>query len=142
MGTYIVQADIEAKWGVDDVAEWATLENASPAVTAAARIAAAITWAEGWFEMRMSMGPYAVPVSSGNAGATAVIKDVVATFAGKYLYEGRGRHTDMEDARLEAIVKTAELTIDGLLNNRLRLIDGQKPTGDHPTAPTGVGIVG
>jgi hypothetical protein len=133
MGTYAVTADLEAVWGVDTIAEWANLENADPAVLAATRITAAITWAEGYLEARMTDGPYKVPLST-SGGDLAVVKDVVARFAGQWLYVNRGRGKAEETDRVMAVAAFAERIVDKLLSGVLRLRTGTKAF-TTPTAP-------
>lgn len=83
---YCVKADIEAVYGATNVAKWADLDNDADAVKIAARIAAAITYAEAYLNSALYGSRYQVPFTT----APTIIVDMCAKSAGLWLYESRG----------------------------------------------------
>lgn len=85
--TYSTNADIEARYGVDNVAKWADLNNNQSAAEIDARKSWARTQAQADIDDALRGGPYAVPFA---APYPAAIVDLEATLAGVLLYESRG----------------------------------------------------
>jgi len=83
---YAARSDVEDVFGVSNVSTWADLDNDEDSDKITARITRALTWAEAYIDGRLLNGPYGIPFSS----APTVITDATATFAGVWLYEGRG----------------------------------------------------
>jgi hypothetical protein len=136
MGFYVSQSDLEAVWGVDNIAEWSNLENADPPITATARIATAISWAEGYFNLRMRGGRYVVPVSSSDAGDSQVIKDIVARYAGRWLFQSRGITSRGEISdKILAVAAFADEIVDKLCSDEVRFGSATAVDGDTPEAP-------
>ncbi len=87
MATYSIDADIEARYGVDNVAKWADLNNNLDAAEIAARKLWARTQAQSDIDDALRGGPYTVPFA---ATYPPAIVDLEATLAGVLLYESRG----------------------------------------------------
>lgn len=84
---YIVRADIEDVFGVDNVKTWADLDNSGNLTDIAARITVAITKADALIDDMLRGGMYTIPFT-GTIPET--IKDISAKLAGVWLYEARG----------------------------------------------------
>jgi len=137
---YIARSHLEAIFGVDNIAEWANLENADPAVEGDDRIASAILWAEAWFTGRMRDGPYKLPISTTSTEDNEIIIHIIATFAGCWLYSNRGLEADEATDRIEKLTKAADDRIDRLLNGEIKLMATQTASSVHPGAPLCVGV--
>ena len=85
---YIVQADIEAAFGVDNVRIWSNLDGDTN-TTDTARVASAIAYAEDVVNSRFRGSKYSVPVT-----ATAMVKNWCARLAGMWLFESRPAPAD------------------------------------------------
>ena len=119
---YIVKADVESIFGIDNVKTWADLDNDQVQSKIDARVTASITTAEAMCNDRLRSGPYAIPIS-GTIPDT--VKDICAKLAGNWLYDARG--TDDVDADGRPISKTrihyrdAMNTIRGILSGKIKL---------------------
>ncbi len=87
---YCTRADIEARYGVTTVSKAADLDDDQSSVKIAARIAAAIAYADEWVDVRMRDGAYVLPIASslGAVPPTIVRLAVVAAFV--WMYSARG----------------------------------------------------
>jgi len=133
-GTYISQGDVEDVFGVENVARWSNLDNASTEADAA-RIQAAIDYAEARVDDRFRPGRYRLPLSGGGAAPRAV-RDWTAKLAGVWLYESRGLHDEGTTGhRLAALKADVEAEIDLYLSGQRRLAANLKRSGE-PGAPT------
>ena len=132
MGTYIAKADIDAIFGVDNVATWSNLDN-DDAEANLARVNTAIADAEEHFEDRMRGSRYAVPFT----GSINTLKRGMARLAGAMLYEARGTTDEGEDDRMQGHRDAAEDIINRLLSGRM--VMNAADSGTHPTAPVVVG---
>lgn len=84
---YCTRANIEGRFGVDNINKWADLDNAGSTTDVTARINAAIAAAEDDIDTTLRGGPYVIPF----AGTPPVtIRDLCADLAGVWLYESRG----------------------------------------------------
>ena len=128
MGTYISKADVDAIFGLDNVAVWSNLDN-DDAQANLARVNSAIDDAERHFEDRMRSSRYAVPF----VGTLNVIKRAMARLAGAMLYEARGSTDEGEDDRMQGHRDGAEDVINRLLSGRM--VMDAADSGTHPTAP-------
>lgn len=97
---YIVKADIENIFGVENVAKWADLDGDSVQSKIDARVEESITAAEDDCNSSLDGGPYTIPFSS----APTLIKTICAKLAGVWLYDVRG--TDDVDGDGNPINKT------------------------------------
>lgn len=83
---YIVKADIEAIFGVENVKKWADLDGDNIQSKIDARVVVAITAAEDDCNSSLESGPYIIPF----AVAPTIIKTICAMLAGVWLYNVRG----------------------------------------------------
>jgi len=90
MAYYAARSDIEDVFGVDNVAQWADLDNDQDPNKISARIDRALQWATGEIDSYLRRGPYDVPVVDSNNQTPQVIKSICADLAGVWLYESRG----------------------------------------------------
>lgn len=84
--TYCVRSDVEAQYGVDNVAKWADLNNNENASEIEARIVIACEEADVELNSRLRHGPYSLPFVTPSLG----IVRLAATYAGIWLYSARG----------------------------------------------------
>ena len=85
--SYIVRADIEAKFGVVNVAKWASLSATDGSTEITARVNAAIARATDEVNDRLRGGYYVVPFTS---PYPSDIVELAATVAGLWLHDARG----------------------------------------------------
>lgn len=128
MGTYIEQSDIEARFGIDNVAQWSNLDNTDSEADED-RIAAAITFAESYVQDRLRGGRYAIPFS----GNTQTLTDIMARIAGVWLYQSRGDNDTAIDAKLEIHQARADALLDRIASGQLSLDLALNHSG--PSAP-------
>ena len=83
---YIVKADIEAVFGVENIKTWADLDSDKNQVKIDARVTTAITAAEDDCNSLLQSGPYEIPFGT----APTLIKTICAKLAGVWLYDARG----------------------------------------------------
>ncbi len=90
--SYSVKSNIEAVFGVANVAKWADLDNDEDEAKIAARVAAAIAVADEEMNDVLRTGPYAVPLTAVGGGAltSPSVVNMAAVLAGVQLYESRG----------------------------------------------------
>ena len=134
---YCTQSDIEAVYGVTNVAAWSNLENVSVTdgvpVVNASRITAGIDYADSTINDRFRGRRYTVPFQS----VPTVVKNWSSTIAGVWLYRSRGFATGQDSAetnRYVALEDNALREMDVYLagSRRLDLPDNER----RPTAPT------
>ena len=128
----IVSADIEAVFGVGNVAEWANLEGSGTS-TVDTRIAASIAYAEGFLGDRLRKSKYVVPVSA-NGGSLTVIKNILAIYAGEWLYLSRGISNEAVIETLDNLKRWADDTVSAYLNGTMEM-DAQLSDTDMPDCP-------
>lgn len=115
---YIIRADIEATFGVENVNKWADLDNDGLETKIDARITEGITAAEEDCNTSLDGGPYTIPLSS----APTLIKTICVKLAGAWLYDARG--TDDVDSegfpvnKLRVHLKDARRMLDEILGGR------------------------
>lgn len=132
MATYITQADIENKFGTNNVQKWSQLDEESEDVDAA-RITAAIAYGCEVVENMMRDGRYAVPF----LGSCVELKDWCATFAGIWLFmsRGTGAPATADDAqRFNGMALRAEQDIKSAMTGGKKLpLAMAHPTASVPT---------
>ena len=141
---YIVRADIEALFGTISVEDWADLNGNSVSAEITARINAAISYAESKVNTRMRGGRYTVPLV-GYSDSEALIKSIVATYAGAWLYQSRGFGDTTTTTKIAQLVhgdpatgmRGADVEMDMIVSGQSRL-DAEKLYG---SAPTGAVVV-
>lgn len=85
---YIVQADIESVFGVDNVAQWSNLENEST-TTDTARVADSISYAEQEINDRFRDSEYVVPLTAAGSNGLRPVIQWAAALAGVWLFTSR-----------------------------------------------------
>lgn len=88
--SYIAQANIESKFGKNNVAIWADLDNTQVEADITARIVTAITFADEMVDNILRHARYTLPITNTSGFTPKIIVDVVASLAGVWLYENRG----------------------------------------------------
>lgn len=83
---YSTRADVEAQYGVDNISQWADLNNNQNAGEITARIVQAIVEADNEIDSRTRLGPYPIPWVAPPVG----IVSMSALYAGIWLYTSRG----------------------------------------------------
>lgn len=132
---YITQSDVEARFGSENVAIWADLDNDGSADTG--RVAAAISYAEGFMESSLRGTGYTVPFSFNNTRDQQLMKSMMAELAGWWLYTSRGIKEDEPSLETSAIRKNIDRFVQEVRRGAIRL-DAAK---DHDYCGEGPGIV-
>ncbi len=133
MGTYITKSDIEAVFGVDNMATWSDLENTQGS-TNEDRVDTAIAHAESLVDDRFRHSRYAVPLQGIDGSVPAVVVDWAAKLAGIWLYESRGLRDGDQDNQLAGIKSAVETGMDAYLSGKRRL-NAVTSEGDAPGGP-------
>ena len=126
---YIVQADIESRFGEANVQKWSQLD-ADDVTVDSTRIADAISTAEQDIDNRFRNSRWTVPFSG------TIPKKVVewaAVLAGWWLYTSRGLRDEDEANQMRRIKEDVDAEIAMYLAN-MRTLDSEE-SGSHPTAP-------
>jgi hypothetical protein len=84
------RSDIEALFGAANVAKWADLDGDQDPQKISARIAAAIAAAGAYVEDRLRDGPYAIPLTPLDGSPCVTMVNMLAQWAGVWLYGARG----------------------------------------------------
>lgn len=135
MGTYITQSDIEAEFGVTNVAIWSNLDNESEEADAS-RINAAIAKAEARVESFFRGGKYLVPFAFLNESGSVIVKEWCAKLAGIWLYEGRGTYANGEEETNRYLgMKRAVMSDMTKYANGAYTLDAHRLSSGVPTAP-------
>lgn len=87
--SYITQADIEMRFGADNVRAWSDLEGSGQAH--AERIAQAIAAAKADIETRLRGRGYLLPLRNAAGETPTEVQDWAVNLAALWLYELRGR---------------------------------------------------
>lgn len=129
---YILQSDLERRWGVSAVRQWSNLEN-STLTANTANIAAAIEWAESEINNRFRGSKFCVPIQPGESRQTLV--GWCTAYAGYRLYGARGiRDQDVVGGHLKFEFEAAKEAIDAVLAGR-STPDFLTERGNQPSAP-------
>jgi phage gp36-like protein len=97
MAAYCTRSDIEMIFGAKNVALWADLDATEDATDIDNRIQAAINVATAEVDSILSSGPFRLPIADSPTTTPTLIREVTATLAGVYLYEGRGAEATVMD---------------------------------------------
>lgn len=90
MSTYCTRANVEDRYGVDNIAQWADLDNDEDATKITNRITRAIAVVSAEIDDVARISEYVIPLAD-SAGATpTTIEELAATMCGIWLYEARG----------------------------------------------------
>lgn len=87
---YCVRVDIETLFGVNNVTNWADLDNDADAGKITARITAAIAAADDFIDSFLRDGPYELPLADDAAAVPILVRDVATRLAGTTMYSARG----------------------------------------------------
>jgi len=87
---YCEREDLESIFGAQNIAKWADLDSSEHTGAIENRIAHAIAIADAEIDSVLVMAPYRIPLADDPDSTPALIREVSATLAGVYLYEGRG----------------------------------------------------
>jgi hypothetical protein len=87
---YATREDIEVMFGTVNVRKWADLDNTDEEEAIAARIAWAITTADGEIDDKLRGKTYVVPIMGLSGSVPQGVISLSAQFAGVLLYESRG----------------------------------------------------
>lgn len=128
--SYCNQADIEAVFGVENVAVWSNLSNDS--LTAdSSRISEAIAFACVFIDARFRLSVYELPLRSSSGLTPLQIRDMAARLAGTWLFESRGMGDD--ESLVADVRASVEKQIDRILAGQISL-DAQRHAG-HESGP-------
>ena len=94
MAVYCERADVENVFGVDNVAEWADLDNDANATTIENQITWAIAAAGDEIDDYMRGTRYRLPLQVLAGTTPTSVRDSAATIAGLKLYDRRGIEDD------------------------------------------------
>ena len=128
---YIIRADIEAIFGVTNVATWADLDNDEDATKITNRIGAAISFAEGLFEGRLRNGRYQLPLTVSGTGLD-LVKTINATIAGDWCYRARGLRDEDESNRIRNLLIRTEKLLGEIATGVIRLDSNLNEGAGHP----------
>lgn len=134
---YQTRADVEAVYGVDNVAKWADLNGNKVDSEITSRISSAIADADAMIDDKLRGGPYkTLPFSP----VPLIIKRAAALLAGVILYESRGVtefnvETNEPQHRLLWSVREVDRIIKGVRSGLIRLDD---PTNERTSVPQAV----
>lgn len=87
---YTTRAAIEVMFGKKNIAKWADLDEDGADETVAARITAAIAYADAEIDSRLRDTMYTLPIATRAGGVPAEIADISNRLAAVWLYETRG----------------------------------------------------
>lgn len=90
MSTYCTRSDIEATFGVQSVAKWATLQTGYTAEQITARITQAIAVASEDIDDVLRFAGYEIPCVNSSGTTPTTVLQLAADLAGVWLYESRG----------------------------------------------------
>jgi len=127
---YSTQSDIEALYGVQNVAEWSNLENDGSGASTS-RIDTANEYAAAYVDDRFRDGPYAIPFV-GLSGTPRVLVDWCAKIAGAWLYRSRPPHSREQD-RMEDVLIGIDNEMDSYLQGGRKMNAMRGGTG--PSVP-------
>ncbi len=136
MGTYIVEADLDAAFAEANVDKWADRDGDSTAD--AGVIDLGIDNAEGEFEAMMRDGAYALPMTFNDTGSEKVVKQALSRMAAANVYFDRGMTDEDDDGKdkMSRLAAEGRRTIAKIVAGVLRLDAGLSHSG--PTAPIAV----
>ncbi len=122
--SYCERTDIEALFGRKNTAAWADLDGNENTTAIAARITAAIAYADGEIDDTLRHGPYAVPLT----GTHTSITDAAARLAGVWLYESRRLDDDDENDSVSRHEKHARDLLKSIMTGQRRLDETEVTT--------------
>lgn len=137
MGRYIVESDIQARFGIDNVNTWADLDNDD--VPDAGRVDASIAYAEDRIDDFFRDGRYAIPFAFRGV-ISQTLKNWAAVLAGWWLYTSRGMRDEEAGERIRVLVEGddgtggVEADMRSLAAGVLRF--NAKQSNSQPSAPT------
>ncbi len=135
---YITQTDLENTFGASNVKQWSNLDNTTSQANAA-RITAAIDWAEARVNDRLRGSKFTVPISAG-ANSLSTLKAWCTGLAAWRLYIARGlRDNDQLMGQLQGHHDLVEQDISDVLAG-ITTPDFALDRGNQPTGPAVVGI--
>jgi phage gp36-like protein len=139
-GYYAAQADVENKFGANNVARWSQLDNSSSSADEG-RISSALQYADATIDGFFRDGPYVTPLVLSSGGALAV--NWAATIAGVWLYGNRGQRDQDKDASKYTAMLAGVMREMGMYKGGVLRLDAARrwpaPTGPAATGPGGMG---
>lgn len=125
---YCTRADVEATFGVKNVAAWADLNNDNDPVVQDRAITRAIAVACELIDATMRNTVHTIPITDSDGNTPQLINEIAATLAGIMLYTARGGSLT-RDERTGAVVHHytarevwALATLDALRTGKLVLL--------------------
>ena len=97
MSTYCARSNIEAVFGVTNIADWADLDNDLDATKITARITVAISVVSAEIDDIFRRTSYKVPLINESDNTPTTIENLSATMAGLWLYEAGGGVNDVDN---------------------------------------------
>ncbi len=123
---FSVRGDIETRFGVDNVAQWADYNNDGVGATITTNIAAAIAYADAYIKGWLRGCRYNIALADAGGTVDPLIVDCSARLAGVFLYEhfgipdsGRGPYHPYSYHRKEARrmlldIRQGNITLDAV----------------------------
>ena len=130
MAITITQADLEKRFGTENVQVWSDLDGAGSTDTD--RVAEALAIGQAKVRDKFRLGPYAVPFE-GSETDLRPIKDLMLVYAGTWLYFARGLQDTAVNERMQDLSDRADAEIREYFSGRARL--GATRAETMPTAP-------
>ena len=139
MGRYIVEADVKARFGDDNVDDWADLDNDD--APDPGRIDEVIKYAEDRIDDFFRDGAYAIPFAFRGA-ITQTVKNWAAVFEGWWLYTSRGLRDEEAGERIQILVD-GEDGAGGVMAEMRAVVAGQtrlnaEQSETQPQAPMAI----
>jgi phage gp36-like protein len=130
--SYATSTDLSTRFGLPNIQKWADLEGDASGI--AARIAAALTFADSQINMSLRGGGYSVPVISATTDVQYQITDWATVIAAHWLYASRGLlDEDKQVHKLEKLYEQVETKLAAIRAGKWRL-DIRK-WAPNPNAP-------
>ena len=130
MAITITQADLEKRFGADNIQVWSDLDNSGSADTD--RITEALAVGTATVRDKFRLGPYTIPFEGAEADLKKP-KDWMLIYAGTWLYFSRGLQDTSVNERMQDLADRADAEIREYFSGRARL--GATRAETMPTAP-------
>lgn len=117
MAITISQSDVEAVWGVINVAQWSSFGQGANSSTDTARVARACALGQAYINGRLGNSPYSIPLTSVDPSTPPPeIVELMAIYAGWWLYKTRGLNYAQETIKwVEGIYAKMQMQITQIL---------------------------
>jgi phage gp36-like protein len=126
--TYCTRANIEQRYGPDNVLNWADIDNEGvDDADITAQINRAIAFAGDIIDSYLKSTPYRIPVADGSDTTPELIQYVAVALAGTFLFDQRGFHSDHQ--QYQAHRQEAYAALEAIRDGRRFIPDAVKGFG-------------